>query len=286
MTQQAKQTHPENDVGWLIDAVSRMLRPIVRLAIGRISCNALVALIRAIYVAEARAYLEAQNPARRVTRSALALLCGMDGRAIQQYEEASDKDYSASDLCSEAAILDLWQSDEDFVDSETGLARELLVHGPQGTFQRLVSRAAGRAVTAQTALDRLLESGNVALNADGTHVRLVNGHFHLGARPERGGIEAGSLSFNRLGRAVNHNIHRHPNEPGWLQQDRWTLRVPVSRLDAFRAEVRALLLAQIQQIETCLDSEEGRRNEGPLSAVGIGWYYWEDSSFDGGVAEP
>ncbi|MGY6630741.1 MAG: DUF6502 family protein [Wenzhouxiangella sp.] len=278
MTQQAKQTHPENDVGWLIDAVSRMLRPIVRLAIGRISCNALVALIRAIYVAEARAYLEAQNPERRVTRSALALLCGMDGRAIQQYEEASDKDYSASDLCSEAAILDLWQSDQDFIDPDSGQPRELLVHGPQGTFQRLVSRAAGRAVTAQTALDRLLESGNVALNPDGTHVRLVKKYFYLIPDSEQAALEAGSLSLNRLGKTLNHNIGRGPETPGWLQQDRWTLRVSQRSLDSFRAQVRALLVKHIDQVEQCLDGQERLQENGPLRAVGIGWYYWEDAS--------
>ena len=278
MNQQAKQTHPENDVTWLIDAVSRMLRPIVRLAIGRISCNALVALIRAIYVAEARAYLESQNPERRVTRSALALLCGMDGRAIQQYEEANDKDYSAADLCSEAAILDLWQSDQDFIEPDTGQPRELLVHGPQGTFQRLVSRAAGRAVTAQTALDRLLDSGNVALNDDGTQVRMVEKYFYLVPDSEQAALEAGSLSLNRLGKALNHNIGRDPRTPSWLQQDRWTLRVPLEGLDDFRAQVRALLFKHIEQVEQRLDEQERQQKAGPLCAVGIGWYYWEDSS--------
>ncbi len=282
---QAKQTHPEEDVSWLIEAVSKMIRPVVRLAVGRISCNALVVLIRAIYVAEARAHLEAQNPDGRVTRSALALLCGMDGRAIQQYEEANEKNYSAADLCSEAAILDLWQSDEDFTDPETREPRELLVHGPQGTFQRLVSRAAGRAVTAQTALDRLLESRNIALNETGTHVRLIDNDFRITAANEKRVMTAAGVSFQSLGRAIENNMRaQNTNLPRWLQQDRWTFQIPKKRLAVVRSGLRELLLANIADIEAFLEAEEIGAVSTETVGVGAGWYYWESSDQTGALA--
>lgn len=289
MANQAVRLDSNNDVSWLMEAVARMLRPVVRLAVGRVSCNALVNLLREIYVLEARDYLQAQNPERKVTRSSLALLCGMDGRAIQQFEQIDAREYTPSDVCSEAAILDAWQTDSDFLDEDEEKPRQLLIHGPQGTFQRLVSRAAGRAVTAQTALDRLLESGNVALSEDGTQVRLIDPYYKLVPSSEQAAIEAGSLSLNRLGRSILNNIGRErEGRPAWLQQDRWSLRIPLDRIEQVRKDMRELLLKHIAETEQKLDLEEQSQSRAAFSAVGVGWYYWEDTSLEeslGGVIQ-
>ncbi|NEZ04645.1 hypothetical protein G4Y73_10830 [Wenzhouxiangella sp. XN201] len=255
-----------------------MVRPIVRFAIGRVSCSALVQLVREIYVEEARGYLQKENPDRKVTRSALALLCGMDGRAIKAFEDSPERNYAASDVCSEAHILEMWNNDETFLD-DGGNPAELLIHGPQGTFQRLVSRAAGRAVTPQTALDRLLESGNVELTDNDTRVRLIDPFYKPVKESEKTAIEAGSLAINRLGRAVVHNTSRVPStQPTWLQQDRWSFRIPKDRLDIIRTEVRTILERHIIEMEQYLESEEKRPSEDSEHSVGIGWYYWEESS--------
>ncbi len=272
------QEQNSQDIGWLVDAMTRMVRPIVRFAIGRVSCAALVNLVREVYVEEAREYLEKQNPDRKVTRSALALLCGMDGRAIKAFEDNPDREYVPSDVCSEAHILEMWNIDEAFLDSD-GSPAELLIHGPQGTFQRLVSRAAGRAVTPQTALDRLLESGNVELTDDDTRVRLIDPFYKPVKDSEKTAIEAGSLAINRLGRSVVHNTSRVPaGEPTWLQQDRWSFRIPRDRLDIIQTEVRTILERHIVELEDYLESEEKKPSEAPECSVGIGWYYWEDST--------
>jgi len=266
------------DISWLIDAMTRMVRPIVRFAIGRISCTALVNLVREVYVEEGREYLKQQNPERKVTRSALALLCGMDGRAIKTFEENPDRSYVASDVCSEASILEMWNRDEAFCCAAKGEPADLLIHGPHGTFQRLVSRAAGRAVTPQTALERLLESGNVELIDDDTRVRLVDPYYKPVKDSEKTAIEAGSLAVNRLGRAVVHNTGRgEAGQPSWLQQDRWSFRIPHERLDVIRAEIRTILERHIVEVEQYLESEEKKPSEANESSVGIGWYYWEDS---------
>lgn len=283
MGQALAQGEQNQDIGWLVDAVTRMVRPIVRFAIGRVSCAALVNLVREIYVEEAKSYLQSENPDRKVTRSALALLCGMDGRAIKAFEENADREYAPADVCSEAHILEMWNNDEAFIDDD-GAPAELLIHGPQGTFQRLVSRAAGRAVTPQTALDRLLESGNVELTDNDTRVRLVDPFYKPVKDSEKTAIEAGSLAINRLGRAVVHNTSRvQAGEPSWLQQDRWSLRIPKERLDIIRSEVRAILERHIVEMEQYLESEEKKPSEEIESSVGIGWYYWEDSASSGAI---
>lgn len=271
------------DINWLVEAMMRMVRPIVRFAIGRVSCAALVNLVREVYVEEAKVYLQAEHPERKVTRSALALLCGMDGRAIKAFEDNDDREYMASDVCSEAHILEMWNNDEAFLD-EYGSPSELLVHGPQGTFQRLVSRAAGRAVTPQTALDRLLESGNIELTDNQTRVRLVDPFYKPVKDSEKTAIEAGSLAINRLGRAVVHNTgSASAGESSWLQQDRWSFRIPRDRLDVIRAEVRTILERHIVEMEHYLESEEKKPSETEESSVGIGWYYWEDSASSGAL---
>lgn len=278
MGQAARQIDEHRSISWLIEAMTRMVRPIVRFAVGRVSCNALVQLVREIYVLEAREYLKSENPDRKVTRSALALLCGMDGRAIKVFEESEEREYSPSDVCSEAAILEMWNKDSAFQDAETGAPAELLIHGPHGTFQRLVSRSAGRAVTPQTALDRLTESGNVELSGDETRVRLIDPIFMPVKDSEKTAIEAGSLAVNRLGRAVVHNTSRAPGEQvPWLQQDRWSRRIPAERIEQIRADVREILKRHISEVEAHIEAEETSPSEKADYSVGIGWYYWEDA---------
>ena len=267
------------DINWLIDAMIRMIRPVIRLALGRVSCSALVNIVREVYVAEAKEYLKAQNPDRKVTQSALALLCGMDSRAIAAFDDNANKTYSASDVSSPGYILEIWNKDEDFRDVETGEPAELLIHGPHGTFQRLVSRAAGRAVTPQTALDTLLESGNVELNDKGTKVRLIDPVYKPVKESEKTAIEAGSLAINLLGKSIVHNTTRHASsQPPWLQQDRWSYRIPCDRLPRVRNEIRQVLEKHIQQIENHLEIEEQGKEAGTQCSVGIGWYYWEERS--------
>ncbi len=279
MGQSAVRSQENDGVGWLMEAMARMVRPIVRFAVGRVSCAALVNLIREIYVMEAREYLKAERPDRKVTRSALALLCGMDGRAIQFFEECGDQEYSSSDVSSPGLILEMWSKDEAFCDPETGQPAELLIHGPHGTFQRLVSRAAGRAVTPQTALEKLLESGNVELDDEAVHVRLIDPFYQPVKASEKTAIEAGSLAIRLLGKAVVHNTSkRSPNQPSWLQQDRWSYRIPLSRLDEIREDIRAVLLRHIHEVEACLEKEEKATSEGAECSVGVGWYYWEEPS--------
>lgn len=276
MGQAARQLDERRNISWLMEAMTRMVRPVVRFAVGRVSCAALINLVREVYVMEARKYLEQQRPDRRVTRSSLALLCGMDGRAIKYIEDNQDQEYSPSDVCSPALILEMWNKDKAFCDADTGKPAELLIHGPHGTFQRLVSRTAGRAVTPQTALETLLESGNVELNDDETHVRLVDPVFKPVKASEKTAIEAGSLAFQFLGKSVVHNTSdRGGRDDAWLQQDRWSYRIPVDRLDIVRKEIRDVLERQISEVEDCLEGEEKTTSEGADCSVGIGWYYWE-----------
>lgn len=284
MGQVAHKYEGHRDVQWMMAAMARMFRPLIRFSVGRVTCSALVDMVKEIYVAEARKYLQEVNPDRRVTYSSLALLCGIDGRAIQAVERNSGREYTASDVCSEAAILEMWSRDEAFTDPETGKPNELLIHGPQKTFQQLVSRAAGRMVTVQTALARLLESGNVALNDDETRVRMIDYRYMPLADSDPAAIESGTLAISRLGRSILHNTSRiHRIDTPWLQQDRWSTAIPEAKLEAIRESIRRILETNINEVEACLEREEVQPYERAHCSVGVGWYYWESCPEDRGT---
>ncbi|MGY6553820.1 MAG: hypothetical protein ACXIUM_04775, partial [Wenzhouxiangella sp.] len=135
----------------------------------------------------------------------------------------------------------------------------------------------------QTALDNLLESGNVQLNSDGTHVRLIDPSYMPINESERTTIEAGSLSISMLGKSIVHNSRRHALQLApWLQQDRWSYRIPCEKLSALRADLRALVSRHIKEVEAQLEREEQETIKGPGCSAGIGWYYWEEKSYPTG----
>lgn len=275
MGEAARSVNPETSANWLMRSISRMIRPIVGFTVGRVSCSALVELVREIYIDEARRYLAKQTDGK-VTYSALSLVSGMDGRAIKTVEQNKGRDYEASDVCSEAAILEMWHRDEAFKDPNTGESAELLIHGPGRTFQRLVQRAAGRAITSHTVLERLIDSGNVEVNDADTHVRLLDRRYMPITPSDVTAIESGSFAINRLGRAILHNSERDAETASWLQQDRWSTSIPVEAVPQVRAEIRELLSRHIAQFEDFLEDKETQPLDRPESSVGVGWYYWED----------
>lgn len=276
MGERAQATRPEPGIDWLVQAATRMLRPIVRFCVGRISCSAVIDLIREMYVHEARQYLAEKRPNQRVTKSAIALLCGMDGRAIENFESTGNRTYQSADICSEGMILGTWASDPLF--REDGKPADLLIHGPGKTFARLVNKAAGRHVTPNTALERLVDSGNVVV-VDNTTVQLVDPIYMPVNPSEQTAIDAGSHAINRLGATVLHNAPGNcSKDQRWLQQDRWSTRVPRDMLETARRELRLLLEQQIIEAEHVMERYETDDQENDSVSVGVGWYYWQGES--------
>jgi hypothetical protein len=118
----------------------------------------------------------------------------------------------------------------------------------------------------------------VELLDDGMKVRLVDTVYKPVKDSEKTAIEAGSLAINRLGKSVIHNTSRvAESDAPWLQQDRWSTRIPADRLEEVRKSVRAVLEKHILEVENCMEDEEKKPSESPECSVGVGWYYWESS---------
>ncbi len=270
--------NPESavDVGWLVKAAHQMLRPVARLLVGKLSCQVAIGVIKECYVDEARRQLQAGDPKKRVTKSALALMTGLDTRAIASVESNVDREISSSELCPEAAVLEAWSSQPMFNDPGTGKPLVLPIYGKGACFQTLVSRNAGRNVTCPTVLDRLYESGNVE-QVDQNHVRLVSAYYMPVNASEQIVIEVGSASINRLGRTLAHNLEAQSPEERWVQQDRWSQSIPKEKVEGLRARIRDMLNEQINQIEAEIDKDAAPVKQSNHDAVGVGWFYWEDT---------
>ncbi len=264
------------NMGWLVKAAELMLQPIARLLVGKLSCTVAINLLKQAYIQEARRMLRANDPNKRITMSALGLLTGLDTRVVAALDGEPERGpVSASDLCPEAAVLNAWYTQKMYHDQKSGKPLVLPIYGRGVSFQTLVTRNAGRNVTCPTVLERLTESGNLAIERE-NHVRLISPHYVPVNRSEQTIIEVGSASMNRLGKAIAHNLDAGKSEPKWLQQDRWSRRISPDQVEPLRQRLREVLTEQIDQIESELDATEAPVKQSNHQAVGVGWFYWED----------
>ena len=256
----------------LARAIERMVRPVIRLIVGRVSCGFLVQQIRRIYIEEARRWIERNDPKGRVTKSKLAMLTGLDTRTISSIEEdqSGSENCSVVDLCPEAGVLHKWRSSKAFVD-EQGDPKQLPIFGKSIAFQALVGSVVGRNVTCQTVLERLVESGNVEI-VDGDYVRMIDPYYQPIKASDETIIDAGSYSIGRLSTTVLRNLKAESQSERLLQQDRLSRRIPAELEDKLNQELRDLLEQQIVDVEEVLDRYEADVAEEGQKTVGVGWF--------------
>jgi len=256
----------------LASAIERVIRPFVRLIVGRISCGFLVQQVKRIYIEEARRWVEHNDPKGRVTKSKLAMLTGLDTRTISSIEEdtAHSENCSVVDLCPEAGVLHKWRSSKPFVD-EQGNPKQLPTFGRSIAFQALVGSVVGRNVTCQTVLERLVESGNVEI-VDGDYVRMIDPYYQPIKASDQTIIDAGSYSIGRLSTTVLRNLNADKQSDRLLQQDRLSRRIPADLENDLIEELRVLLEQQILDMEKVLDRYEADVPAEGQKTVGVGYF--------------
>ena len=108
-------------------ALENILRKLIRFLVGRISLVKLSEMIRTIYVQEAERKLKLERPTKSVSLTRLAVLTGIDTRTltkVRNSEEYSGPLYKTRrflrQMTPEGRILDVWSSDNRFLNPETG----------------------------------------------------------------------------------------------------------------------------------------------------------------------
>lgn len=263
------------DAKAITEVIPLVLRKIVRLLVGTISYPALIEILRSVYVEEGRKKLLRNNS--RPTRSALALITGMDTRVISSVlAKGCDTTIQPQQISPEFTLIDLWSSDSFFTNAETGEPAIIPLEGKGRTFQGLVLKAIGRNITVKTVLDRLLKSKTIEiLDGDIQEVRLLSKEYTPITSDIAKLTEITFLEASRIMSAGIHNMNSIPEERV-PQQGRWTYRLAPKNYKEFRREARSLLQKQIKEGEALLEQfEEAQKQPGQLT-VGIGWYQWGD----------
>jgi hypothetical protein len=245
--------------------------------VGNITFPAFLNMAKTIYVEEAERKLIKRDSTARITKSSLALITGIDTRAISQILQTSKehKEFEAQDLLPEAHVLAKWALDALYGD-ENSEPMDLPIYGRGTTFQNLVSQTVGRNVTAQTVLDRLVESGNIELLNDNT-VRLISRYYFplSGAKYEM--VDVGMFAAANLLSTVQHNVDNRDNpENRLLQQQRWSTTIPATKYEQFKQTVEMLLRGQIDKTLEQIEVYESEDETDPdLMTAGVGFYFFE-----------
>ncbi|MEL6267074.1 MAG: DUF6502 family protein [Pseudomonadota bacterium] len=146
------------------DALARVLRPLVRLMIGRgIGYRALSDALRRDYVRVAARDVPLEG--RRLTDSRLSLLTGLERREIKALRAELAEDRPVATHGPLPRVLTRWQTDPAFLDGQ-GAPRVLARQGGEAGFDGLV-RATGLSLHPRTVLDEALRLSLVTLDGDG-----------------------------------------------------------------------------------------------------------------------
>ena len=255
----------------LAEVIERLLRPVIRMVVGRVSCQFLVQMLKRIYIEEARTWIRKHSDNGKVTKSKLALLTGLDTRTIESIESSSIDvaEMSPSDICVEAAVLHEWSTDPEYRD-EDGTPARLPVFGRPRTFESLSRPLVGRGVTCQTVLDRLLEAGNVRI-VDDDFVELVKPFYEPLTASEASILDIGSWSIARLCLTVFANLNTPEFSKRLLQRDRYTFSIPEEDYETVRSKIRQTLEEHVLAIERILEDHEVEGTEHGR-CLGVGWY--------------
>ena len=263
------------DAKSITEVLPLVLRKIVRLLVGTVSYPALVEMLKSVYVEEGKKKLVRNDS--KPTRSALALITGMDARVVSSVlAKDCDTTIPPQQISPEFTLIDLWSSDSFFADPESGEPALLPVEGRGRTFQGLVLKAIGRNITVKTVLDRLLTSHTIEiLDGDIQEVKLLSKEYTPITSDIAKLTDITFLEASRVMSAGIHNMNSIPEERV-PQQGRWTYRLSPEKYREFRREVRQLLKKQIKEGEALLEQFEEAQKQPDQLTVGIGWYQWGD----------
>lgn len=267
----AHQMQPTQVTVLLAEVIERLLRPIIRMVVGRVSCQFLLQMLKRIYIEEARVWIGKHSDDGKVTKSKLALLTGLDTRTIESIEASSVDvaELQPSDICVEAAVLHEWSTDSEYQD-EHGKPARLPVFGRPRTFEALSRPLVGRGVTCQTVLDRLIQAGNVKV-VDDDFVEMVKPFYEPATASEATILEVGSWSIARLCLTVFANLNTPEFSKRLLQRDRYTFSIPDEDYEEVRGKIRRTLEEHVLAVEKILEDHEVEDTANGR-CVGVGWY--------------
>lgn len=279
MTQPTSTGNGEEDRELSLRISRRMLKTLAALNIGKVPFDQAVAVLRQAYVDAAIEHLQRKQPDKRITRSAIALLTGMDGRTVSQLLEAREehdgpRKEQKVQQSPNAQVLGSWASEQRWADPESGEPRDLPIYGSGDTFQALVKSSIGKSVSYSMVLETLLAHGNVRKVED-NKVQLVDRVFR--SESDLAKLRQAYRMVDGISKNIVHGQQVRQPDQRWPRGQVWSQRVRPEELAALRDEVLALLRDKHMYELGELIDQHAEAQDGPNQATaGLGWYYWED----------
>jgi len=277
------------EVGALGAGLEAVLRRFIRPLIGSMSLARLEEMLRLVFVEEAERHLRREYPGRSVPVSQLALLTGLDTRQLNKLRSRAGfgeggKGISgfSSNITPTTHLLDLWSTNPDYTEAESGQPRPLAITGPAPSLEALMrSSTFIRGVTPRSVADRLVLSG-AATEDDGGNLHMVTEKFLPSVPGDvEGAIEVGFHAIGRLVETVFTNLERlGTDQPRLYQRAYWTNRLAPHRQAEFQARLGDLM-ADFEEQGTAVLTEMEMKIEAPSQVTGgFGLYYFEHTSPD------
>ncbi|GAB4189983.1 MAG: hypothetical protein Tsb002_17520 [Wenzhouxiangellaceae bacterium] len=240
---------------------------------GRIAFDVMVDIMRRLAVEEGCRRIAKENNGK-VILSRVAMLTGV---RMQQVKELMNQPFNCDecDLTLESRILTRWDNDPLYQDSKTGKPTDLLILGSGMTFQRLVTSVAGRGVTTQTALDRLLENNHVEIIND-HWVRLLNPYWTLIKQNDFDMLDVGSFSIENQLNTIIHNLEEPNPEKRWTHRFSWSVSLPEENIEALTEELKVALRDYHESCKAIIRKHEAHDQQFFNKVlVGAGLYFWK-----------
>jgi hypothetical protein len=273
------------EVTILTRAVENVFRKLIRFLVGRISLVKLQEMISYIYVQESESRLSTEFLGKNVPLTKLALLTGLDTRAvttIREKIEGSEGEFQQlllRDLTPESAIVEAWSARVKKAEKQKNKkAGTLTFGGEDKEFEKLVrSTISTRGVTIQSLIQTLLATNSISVDKKRkTLTLLVDYYSPYLSNDEPNMINAAFSAVSNLISTIEYNVTASISNRKFQRQV-WTFRLPPEKLIEFRAAMRSFLFNIENEAKDKVEVWEAENYSEDLLSAGIGLYYFEDS---------
>ena len=267
-------------------AIESVFRKIIRILVGKISLKKLQEMIQIIFVEEAEEKLRQETPGKNVPMSTLAVVTGFDTRTLTRIK--GKKSYRKplheekrflSGITPECSILDIWESNPRYKDSESGKPKVLAIKGTDDSFESLVNQSGStRGVTLTTFLKRLEASKSVVVDKLNNSVRMISKRYTpFGTEDQTENAKLGMAAVGNLLDTIAHNLNASRDDrETFHQQGSWTNRLDKSESKKLRGLIKNFLLETDEKARKIIGPfEQDIVTENQITA-GISMFYFEE----------
>ena len=269
-------------------AVENVFRKLIRLLLGRMTLIKLQEMIRIVYIEEAEQKLKRERPGKNVALTKLGLLTGLDTRTLNRILEEREPSQAVHEgnkflreITPECSVLDYWSSNSKYLDTTNSKPLVLAMKGQHPSFESLMKATLKtRGITANSLVERLIESKSVEFNPETQTIKLLNSQFlPLKMQGAYGSLELGLAAVGNLVETIVHNLDSL-DETGdsFFQRSNWTHRLEVTNLAKFRAGMRHLLSHAERDAVSLLSKYEEDDIGSDQMTAGVGLFYFEEET--------